>query len=205
MLSEWRPSTCNTWGRDSSGTHMTDYRTAFETLIRDPRYLRNLDWGEAREGHPEGTVRAHIAEIEPNLETLRPKLSEVDYWKLKLLIHTHDSFKAEAAHGVAISDPNSHASLARAFLAEFCDDADLQAMVQFHDEPFALWRQVESKGKYNQERFAALLANIDDWNLFLAFNIIDGCTAGKSREPLMWLFSEVEGKVESSFSAADIL
>lgn len=184
---------------------MTDYRTTFETLILDPRYLRNLDWGEARAGHPEGTVRSHIAEIEPNLEALRAKLSEVDYWKLKLLIHTHDSFKAEAAHGVAITDPQSHASLARTFLAEFCDDADLLAMVQYHDEPFALWRQVESKGKYNQERFAALLTNIDDWNLFLAFNIIDGCTAGKEREPLVWLFNEVNGKVMSTFTVDDIL
>jgi hypothetical protein len=35
-----------------------------------PRFQKNLDWGEARSGHPEGTGRAHIAEIEPNLETL---------------------------------------------------------------------------------------------------------------------------------------
>lgn len=82
-----------------------------------------------------------------------------------------------------ITDPKSHASLARAFLAIHCD-ADLLAMVQYHDEPFALYRQFESKGKHNQDRFSALLKAIHDWNLFLAFCIIDGCTAGKSREPL---------------------
>jgi hypothetical protein len=49
------------------------------------------------------------------------------------------------------------------------------------------------------------LNNIRDWNLFLAFNIIDGCTAGKSRTPLVWLFEQLDGKVQSSFSAADIL
>jgi hypothetical protein len=107
---------------------------------------------------------------------------------------------------VAITDPKSHASLARAFLAEFCDDADLLAMVQYHDEPFALWRQAHTKnGKYSQERFTAPLSNIKDWNLFLAFIIIDGCTEGKSREPLLWLFKEVGGKVEVTFTAADIL
>jgi hypothetical protein len=185
---------------------MIDYKASFDAVVKDPRYLKNLDWGEARPGHPEGTVRAHIAEIEPNLETLRPKLGDVDYWKLKLLVHTHDSFKAESQAGVPITDPKSHASLAKVFLAEFCDDSDLLAMVQYHDEPFALWRQAESKkGKYNQERFAALLSNIKDWNLFLAFNIIDGCTEGKSREPLVWLFKEVAGKVEAAFTAADIL
>jgi hypothetical protein len=184
---------------------MTDYQAAYHAILQDERYQRNLDWGEPRLGHPEGTVRAHLAEIEPNLERLRPKLSEEQYWKLKLLIHTHDSFKAEATPGVAITDPRSHASLARAFLAEFSDDSDLLAMVQYHDEPFALWRQVEYRGKCNAERFANLLASIRDWNLFLAFNIIDGCTAGKSREPLRWLFQAVAGKVETKFGEEDFL
>jgi hypothetical protein len=182
-----------------------NYEFAFQSVIADPRYQRNLDWGEARSGHPEGTVRAHIAEIEPNLEVLKSRLNEIDVWKLRLLIHTHDSFKAEAARGVPITDAASHASLAMAFLAEFCPDEDLLAMVQYHDEPYALWRQVEAKGKYNQQRLSDLIDNIKDWNLFLAFNIIDGCTAGKSREPLKWLFAAVKGRVESSFSDADII
>jgi hypothetical protein len=182
-----------------------DYRKAFDAVTADPRYLANLDWGQARPGHPEGTVRAHIAEIEPNLERLRPKLTDDDYWKLKLLIHTHDSFKAESRGGVPITDPTSHASLARAFLESHCNDTDLVAMCQYHDEPFALYRQFESKGKYNHDRFNALLKAISDWNLFLAFNIIDGCTAGKSRKPLLWLFGEVAGKVESKFTAADMI
>lgn len=182
-----------------------DYAAAFQAVIADPRYQANLDWGKARPGHPEGTVRAHIAELEANLERLKPKLTETDFWKLKLLIHSHDTFKAESKEAVPITDPASHASLARSFLAEFCDDSDLLAMVQFHDEPFALWRQVQSKGSYNQQRLAALLRSIQDWNLFLAFNIIDGCTEGKSREPLEWMFKEVEGKVTSDFTAADII
>lgn len=184
---------------------MINYQEAFEAITADPRYLANLDWGAARPGHPEGTVRAHIAEIEMNLETLRPKVSNEDYWKLKILIHTHDSFKGEAQPGAPITDPKSHASLARSFLVAFCDDSDLLAMVQYHDEPFALYRQFETKGKYNQDRFNALLEAIHDWNLFLAFNIIDGCTPGKSREPLYWLFRETADRVESQFTAADII
>lgn len=182
-----------------------DYQKAFDAVICDPRYVANLDWGEARPGHPEASVRAHIAEIEPNPDRLRSRLSNEEYWKLKLLIHTHDTFKAEAKPGVPINHPESHSSLARAFLASHCDDADLQAMVQYHDEPFALFRQFESKGKYNEDRFNSLLTAIKDWNVFLAFNIIDGCTAGKSREPLEWFFREVAAKVESSFTANDII
>lgn len=183
---------------------MFDYEAIFQRVIDDPRYQKNLDWGEPRPGHPEGTVRAHIAEIEPNLERLKLRLTEVEYWKLKLLIHTHDSFKAEAKENVAISDPSSHASLARSFLAEFCDDDDLLAMVQYHDEPFALWRQFTSKGSYNKQRFEDLLGHIRDWNLFLAFNIIDGCTPGKSRQPLRWFFQEIADRVDSKFTDVDI-
>jgi hypothetical protein len=184
---------------------MPDYAHIFAALTQDPAYLRNLDWGEPRAGHPEGRVRDHIAELDQNLEVLRPKLSKTDFWKMELLIHSHDTFKGDAEAGAPITAPNSHASLARAFLARFCDDNDLLAMVQYHDEPFALWRQFNAKGRFNQARLETLLTAIADWNLFLAFNIIDGCTQGKSREPLRWLFRQAEGRVRSTFTAADIL
>jgi len=182
-----------------------DYRTAFEAITADARYLANLDWGKPRDGHPEGTIRAHIIEIEGNLESLRSRLSDDEYWKLKLLIHTHDTFKPEAQPGVRISSPYSHASLARAFLADHCPDSDLLAMVQHHDVPFSLYRQGQSSGTFDQERFESLLNTINDWNLFLAFSIIDGCTKGKSRDKLHWLFREVQGKVNSKFTEADII
>lgn len=184
---------------------MPSFPEVFQAVTHHDRYRKNLDSGEARPGHPEGTVRAHIAEIERNLDTLLPKISDEEYWRLRVLVHTHDSFKVNASPGVPITAPTSHASLARAFLAEFCDDADMLAIVQYHDEPFALWRQFKAKGKFNQERLAALMKAISDWDLFLAFNIVDGCTEGKSREPLRWIFREVKGKVLSRFSESDIL
>jgi hypothetical protein len=184
---------------------MLSYKEIFDAITSDPRYQRNLDWGEVRPGHPEGTIRAHIAELERNLDELRSKVSETDYWRLKVLVHTHDTFKPQAQSGAPIVAPNSHASLARAFLAEFCDDADMLAMVQYHDEPYALWRQFKVKGRFNEERLTALLTRIRDWNLFLAFNIVDGCTDGKQRDPLRWLFRQVAERVESTFTEADIL
>src|SRR5215467_3279489 len=184
---------------------MLSYKEIFDKIANDRRYLRNLDWGEVRPGHPEGTIRAHIVELERNLERLRAKLSETDYWRLKVLVHTHDTFKGEAQPGAPIAAPNSHASLARAFLAEFCDDADMLAMVQYHDEPYALWRQSKFRGRLNEERLAMLLTNIRDWNLFLAFNIVDGCTEGKQRDSLRWLFRLVAGRVPATFTEADIL
>ncbi|HEV2121279.1 MAG TPA: hypothetical protein VGW38_00695 [Chloroflexota bacterium] len=186
---------------------MTDYQALFAAVTRDPHYKRNLDWGEPRRGHPEGTVRAHIAELERNLERLADRVSGDDYWKLKVLIHTHDTFKPDSAGegAVPISHPRSHASLARAFLARFTDDQDLLAMTQLHDEPFALWNQRRSRGTYNRERFRRLLDSIRDWDLFARFLIIDGCTEGKSREPLRWFLREIAGNVHTTVGPGDML
>lgn len=177
---------------------MHDYGQIFHDIQCDASYQCNLDWGQPRKGHPEGTVRAHIRELERNLNSLRTEVSGRDRWKLKLLIHTHDTLKADAKQGVPINDPRSHASLARAFLAEFCDDADLLSMIQYHDEPYALWKHYQTRGAVNAERFEKLLDAISDWDLFLTFLIVDGCTDGKSREPLLWYFNEIDGRVVST-------
>lgn len=162
------------------------YKDLFVSISQNPRYLGNLDWGKPRRGHPEGTVRAHIQELEQNLETIGPGEGEEDYWKLMLLIHVHDSFKKDSKKGVAIEHPDSHASLARRFLSEYCKDEDLLNMVQYHDEPYALYRQDRLKGRFNTGRLDKLKATISDWPLFLRFMLIDGYTDGKSAEPLDW-------------------
>ena len=182
-----------------------DYSVVFQAVTNDERYQRNIEWGEPRAGHPEGKISAHIAQLERNAATLRRRLPESEFWKLRVLIHVHDTFKGEAKEGARITDPCSHASLARQFLAGFTSDADLLAIVQFHDEPYALWRQVQHRYHYDQARFDTLLATIHDWDLFLAFLIVDGCTAGKSREPLHWFFQEIAGRVQAEFTEADIL
>ncbi len=169
---------------------MTTYQELLNRIRNDSRYLANLDWGKPRNGHPEGTVRAHIAELETNLARLALEKDD-DYWKLMLLIHVHDSFKKDSAKGVPIDHPRSHASLARQFFSDYSGDGDLLSMIQLHDEPYALYRQQAQKGHFNQGRLAALRGAIKDWRLFLRFLLIDGCTDGKSREPLLWSFQNL--------------
>src|SRR5512145_954240 len=106
-------------------------------VVSDPRYQKNIEYGEPRSGHPEGKVKYHIAELEENLEKLVLRgISEEQYWKLKFLIHVHDTFKADAASDALILSPDSHASLAKAFASEFTNDSDLLNMIQFHDVNF---------------------------------------------------------------------
>jgi hypothetical protein len=163
-----------------------------ERIIADPRYRKNIEYGEPRSGHPEGKIKFHIAELEENLEKLVARgISEEQYWKLKFLIHVHDSFKAEAVPNVPILSPQSHSSLARAFGAQFITDEDLLNMIQFHDLNYALWKQFAATGAYELARFENLLVTIQDWDLFLMFLIIDGSTKGKERSKLIWFIQEV--------------
>lgn len=161
-------------------------------IITDPRYQKNIEYGEPRSGHPEGKVKYHIAELEENLEKLVTRgISRQQYWKLKLLIHVHDTFKADAVPDSPILSHTSHASLARRFASEFIDDPDLLNMIQFHDENYALWKQYAATGSYDVQRFENLLNTIRNWDLFLMFIIIDGCTQGKDPEKTAWFIHEV--------------
>jgi hypothetical protein len=198
-----------------------EWRSLLGRIVADPRYKANLDWGSPRKGHPEATIRAHVEELEMNLSALSPELSDDEYWKLAIVIHVHDTFKRESherrpgRHAPSITDPDSHASLARAFLAEFTDDWSMLATVQFHDEPFAIWRKVtksEHPERTNaQVRLTKLIDAIPDWDLFIAFVIIDGTTAGKAlaaqqsgldhvTEPREWFFDQIAGRVTTRWS-----
>lgn len=166
-----------------------------EMIVGDPDYQANLDWGHPRPGHPEGTVRAHIRDLEANLHLLRDRLSSDAPPKLRVLIHVHDSFKAQARRGVPIVHEQSHASLARAFLERFCADQDLLAMVQYHDEGYALWKAQRRHGRADEPRLRSLLGRIQDWNLFLALCVLDGCTGSKDRTSLRWFLNGVGQRI----------
>lgn len=167
----------------------------------DDRYLKNLKYGQVRRGHPEGTIQAHINELEANLHTVESYLQRAgtpldvcSKVTLEILIHVHDSFKAEAAPRVRIDDPRSHASLAREFLAAKIDDSNILAMVQHHDVPWSLYQQVQKFGSYNQRRLQDLCSQISTMQVFQLFQIIDNTTLGKvtphGQSSVKWFIAE---------------
>ncbi len=184
------------------GLLSADYDRVLREIMLDPRYQSNLSWGEVRPGHPEGTVAAHIQELERNLDACEHLIERSEISKLKVLIHTHDTFKSEAQPGVAITSPNSHASLARAFLERFVNDKDLLKMVQYHDEPIAIWKRIESGKEVDQNRLKNLLTEIKDLKLFATFVAIDGITQGKDPRPVRWFLTTL---VERGICDAEIL
>jgi hypothetical protein len=161
-------------------------------ILSDPTYRKNIEYGQPGPGHPEGKVKFHIADLEANLELLtRRGISAEEYWKLKFLIHVHDTFKAEADENVPILHPRSHATLARQYAARYTTDPDLLNMIQYHDQNYAMWLEYKRMGSYDAGAFQGLLETIQDWDLFLMFTIIDGRTRGKDIEKLAWFIGEV--------------
>lgn len=154
----------------------------------DKRYLENITHGTPRPGHPEGTVKAHIYELERNLRLIdgylkssaeRLSLTPEELVRAEIFIHVHDSFKKESKPGVPIAHPQSHASLAREFLAGLTTDGELLEVVQNHDVPWALFRKDRLGNSLNSERFRRLETAITDWDFFLLCQVIDGTTLGK--------------------------
>ena len=186
---------------------MNGLTTIFERIVSDKRYLRNIEYGKARIGHAEGSVKAHIAQLETNLDKLAiaPGMELETYWKLKILIHVHDSFKMDAKRDSAILDPMSHASLATKFLAEFMPNSELLDVCQFHDIGYAVYKKYKAKGVIDDTKLMTALATISNMDLFLMFAIIDSCTESKGREMITWLVKYVHGRYGTRIHEGHIL
>lgn len=159
-----------------------------DRIRADARWQEAIKFGEPRPGHPEGTIAAHIEEVLRNLRTLQAAVY-VPAWmesELITLALVHDAFKGKAMRGVPIEHPQSHASLAAAFLAEYDDDDQLLEMVRRHDEPYALWKRVNGGGQLDKVRYWTLLNAIREHRTFNMFQIIDNITAGKDPASTLW-------------------
>jgi hypothetical protein len=167
---------------------MMKFQDIFDRLRKDPRYVEGITYGKPRKGHDEGTVDRHITELCANLLKIQPMLTEEEYWKLLIVIHVHDTFKLAGKRmtggkQVSLRDPRCHPLQARAFLAEFTDDPALLAIVQWHDEGHALWKQTQTSGAFSKPRLLEMLQQVTpDVELFLLFTVIDGYTVSKLKD-----------------------
>ena len=154
-------------------------------LAKDPVILKGLAWGQPREGHPEGRVGMHVAQL----------LRVIDQWgerdprrrELRFISLVHDSLKSRVVPLLPKRGDNHHAARARRFAEGYTDDERLLATIELHDAPYAAWRHMRRTGEFDDDRFQRMLAGIPDLGLFLRFVELDGSTEGKDAEPLEWL------------------
>jgi hypothetical protein len=180
-----------------------------QRVASDKRFQDNQSWGEVRPGHPEGSLREHVAQLSRSLNYLVSKfpelpriLTEEGLLKIKILILVHDSMKPEAKRGVPVEHQRNHATLAANFLRQHGGANDLILMTKLHDEHHALYRQSQRGGVENG-RLERILHSIPSWDLFLTFQVCDKVGPGRDLGSIQWLVSQLRERQVDFIVPAD--
>ncbi|MEO0733018.1 MAG: hypothetical protein AAFZ52_09295, partial [Bacteroidota bacterium] len=71
------------------------------SFLEDPEFRRGLVWGVPRYGHPEGTIWAHILEVNANIDRLPVGVETRQL--LRIICWVHDTFKHIGVHATGPS------------------------------------------------------------------------------------------------------
>jgi hypothetical protein len=170
---------------------MNDYKNALLQVKNDPNYEKRIEYGEPRDGHPEGSIKKHIEQLERNLYYFKDVISEEKQDKIRFLIHVHDTFKADSEKDVEIENSKSHSSIARKYAEKFISEESVLQIIQFHDFNYYIWKKYNKYGFYDREKLKDILEKIEDIELLLLFTIIDGTVKGKDLAKLKWFYEEI--------------
>ncbi|QDT63913.1 hypothetical protein [Calycomorphotria hydatis] len=159
-------------------------------IISDLDWLAGANWGEPRPGHPEGTIKSHIAEVLSNVD--KYYLDNSYRESLRLIALVHDTFKHQVDESLPRSGENHHAMRARRFAERYLDhetDDAILEIIELHDEAYNSWQRGNRDGRWDkaEERATRLLSRLgDSLPLYLAFYQCDNETGDKDQSNLEW-------------------
>lgn len=168
----------------------TDLEASF---LEDTEFCRGLQWGVPRYGHPEGSIMAHIVEVNANIDRL-PVDAETRR-KLRIICWVHDTFKHIEDKGNPRDWTKHHAVYARNFLARYLDDPLLLNLVELHDDAYYAWRleHLYRKLEESAERIQMIREKVGPyWQLFYLFFKCDTSTGDKNPAPMIWFEDTME-------------
>lgn len=134
-------------------TTAMEYRTLVDTIKASPQWRNAADWGQARPGHPEGTVGRHVEEqVLPFVE--RHYRDHLDYWALVALAYLHDigkpmvDFRDGRVHG------DNHSTLSLRIAQELGAPPRLVEVIRLNDRAYSHWRKLlDKKGEWTASRW----------------------------------------------------
>ncbi len=147
-----------------------------------------LLWGVPRYGHPEGTILAHIIEVNANIDQLG--VDAETRRKLRIISFVHDTFKLIEHKGNPRDWTKHHAVFARRFLERYLGDVYLLEVVELHDEAYYAWRlahlyhrlPARVEQPHRADPFGEKVGPY--WQLYYLFFKCDTCTGDKNPAPL---------------------
>ena len=174
------------------------------SFLQDDEFCRGLLWGVPRYGHPEGTILAHIIEVNANIDNL--PIDAATRRQLRVISFVHDTFKNIEHKGSPRDWTRHHAVYARKFLERFVDDEHLLNVVELHDEAYYAWRLKHLYGRLGEsnDRIQMIRQKVGPyWQLFYLFFKCDTCTGDKNPAPLVWFETHMKHIQIVAFAAAE--
>lgn len=134
---------------------MLETKALVDKILSSHEWTRAAAWGEARPGHPEGTIGRHVDEqVLPFIDRWYRDLA--DYWNLVALAYLHDIGKPEVRFegGRVRSEPHSVLS---AKIAERLGAPErLVHVILLNDRAYSHWRKLLNKsGQWTPTRWTA--------------------------------------------------
>jgi hypothetical protein len=165
-----------------------ELETDLERLIAaQPRWQSGIEWGRPRHGHPEGTIKLHIAAVLANIDRLFA--DDPSRGQLRLIALIHDTFKGEVDTDEPRIGENHHAMRARRFAEPLISDTQVLDVIELHDHAFNAWKhgslffdwkKAESRASNLLERLGGTI------DLYLRFYQCDNETEGKDQTCFVW-------------------
>ena len=169
----------------------TDLEASF---LEDAEFCRGLRWGVPRYGHPEGSIMAHVKEVNANIDRL--PIGAETRRKLRIICWVHDTFKHIEDRGNPRDWSKHHSVYARKFLSRYITDEQLLNVVELHDDAYYAWRLAHLYRKLEEAdaRIKNLRERVGDyWQLFYLFFKCDTSTGDKNPAPLTWFEQTMDG------------
>lgn len=164
-----------------------------QQILQDPEFVRGLDWGTPRYGHPEGQIYKHIREVLDNIDALPVTVRERE--KLRLIAFVHDTFKYKEHKGHPRDWSKHHAIFARKFLEKYTVNNELLTITEWHDEAYYCWctQFLYHQPAAARKRLDTLLGRLGtSLQLYYYFFVVDTRTGDKNLAPLRWFERAVE-------------
>ncbi|HFA47757.1 MAG TPA: hypothetical protein ENJ95_01920 [Bacteroidetes bacterium] len=165
-----------------------------ENLLRQPEFIKGLNWGIPRFGHPEGKVGYHIREVLDNIDLLNA--DPATRQRLRIAAMAHDTFKYKESESTANGKRINHGLLARRYMERHTDDGPTLDLIELHDEIYFAWRHDALHGKPKEaiKRLDQLNDRVRaDLKLHYLFFRCDTLTGDKIQAPRIWFEQKMAG------------